>query len=250
MKPSDFAKSYKCYQDCIEASDADLAKLLRLGCGGVAVSAFEDAMVTTLGRWLRYMTGVPFVKAYQAAPRPEEKELMSGQYGTIHLLSVTGTGAAPVRSVSRVVIDGEEQWDLCENISRVGKYSFQLDVYRDSGQNEAGETDSTVRYPVGSAFDVLQRAKSRMLHHVHRAALSQYGLVYDDHAMERVLNLPPEKVQETYESRASANIEIMACSSSQMRQPVIGENHFQEFDFECEADLSDLEKPAPAEIIC
>lgn len=248
MKPAEQFESFKDLQEILDASDEELGKLLKFGCEVAPVANFEDSMTEVLLRYFRYITGVPWVRAFQNGARPNQPltGVQEGQYGTLFLLSYEPL-IAPYH-INHQVIDpetGEPRQDLCEEFSVLGKYTFQMDVYRDAGQAQRSQETNGVQTPVGSAFDVLLRAKLRMNHHRMQSALRQYCIQFNSNAITGVVNLPPELIQSTYETRANATLEVYAAPVSTMRLPT---TDFIPVEInECEIEHEPEPEPEPVE---
>lgn len=245
MTPAEQFEAFNDLKEVIGVTDEELALLLKHNCSQAPMVNYEDALIELLTRWLRYMTGIPWVRAFQHGARPNEDEtgVTDGQYGTVQLLSWKPRTRMRYDHL-QLRPDGTEYADFCEEYAFVGCYEFQLDVFRDAGIADKGQ-EGAVQQPVGSAIDVLVRASIRMYHQRWRDALKQYCVKYEDNALCKIFNLPMEKVKETFESRAVGRLKIFASPASSMRVPGIPNEEFAPFDWVCPPEQPDPTPPEP-----
>jgi hypothetical protein len=230
-QPSTFA-AFKDLVELTGATDAELANMLSRGCADLPIANFEDALTEALLRFMRHLTGVPWVRPYQEGARPSEVTgAKDGQYGICWLLSVTPRGTPKTSFLESIDPNTNlARQDYCEVVSQMHRYSWQLDVYRDAGDPNRRQTTPTVQQPAGSAIDVLIRAGMKMQHIRARNALSESGIQYNSKPISGIRNIPNELVKNSFETRATANLEVFACPVSSIRAPTFGA---VDFEFEC-----------------
>jgi hypothetical protein len=218
--------------------------MLVRGCSDLPLANFEDAFLEAVLRLLRHLTGVPWVRAFQEGARPTTGTtgVPDGQYGIVSLIGVTDHGS-PMISQGDVInpATGELRDDKCELVTQMLRYSLQLDVYRDAGRGNRQQETAQVQQPPGSAIDVLIRLKMKLGHTRVREAFKQFAMQYRTKPIGPINNLPQELVKNTFENRATATLELLACPVSSLRVPTFGD---QPFDFECPA-FPDQPPPPP-----
>ncbi len=234
--------AFKCYQDLLGATDEQLCLLLARGCTDAPLVSYQDAFTALLVRVFGLATGIPWVRAYEQGHRPDEAAtgVHDGQYGTIHMLSFEQAMSEPLRTWELP----ENEQDICECIALHGKYTFQLDVYRDAGAAVRCPQGEAVQRPTGSAIDVLMRLLLRMQFNIFRDALQERCIQYGSRPIQGIQNIP-ELVKETWESRATANLELFASPSTSMQLPAA--SNYCEIPLElCAPD----DVPVPEPTVC
>lgn len=215
------------YQSIVGAPDNEVSRLLQEQCGELTTGNWEDQMLTNLTRVFRFATGVPWVRGWENAARPDETltGVPDGQYGTIYLLEATPKGT-PCRVQENVVNaeapDGFSK-DFCERWSQQWCFTFQLDVYRDAGVANRSQENTDIQGPIGSAFDVLSRLQMRLHHTPFRDALKEKGIQYQSRMLSMLRSMPRE-VQGTWETRANTELTVFAQVTDTMRIPGIPPN--------------------------
>lgn len=168
---------------------------------------YEDAVSEIVATWLHALTDVPWVRGNHLGPRP------AGQYGTVCVLRKTPTGC---EHTSQRKFKGE----ILETVSCETRITLQLDVYRDRGTATDCENPTPHDGLIGSAFDVLSRAGNRMKHRIHQAAIGEYGLRLFDSGVQTINNVPQQR-QGAWESRASADLELIGTECSTIGIPAL-----------------------------
>lgn len=227
-------------QDITGATDDELAQMLFANCGPPLGATYQDDLTTILLRWLGAITGVPWIRAYEHGNRPgvETTAVKRGQYGTVHMLWPRPMSKTP----HRVEYTRPGSDDVCEELAVWTEYTFQLDVYRDSGAGTRQQTDpDIIQTPVGSAIDVLTRVSVRCQHDRMKRALKQYCVKLGSEPISDIKNVEPELVKETYETRAAGTLVVYAPVVSSMRLPVAIEYGLDL----AECEIEEVDQPVP-----
>jgi hypothetical protein len=222
LAAADFA-AFADLKDLTGATDDQLAAMLARGCADLPTVNFEDAQSEVLCRLFRHVTGIPWVRGWQEALRPDAVTTVpDGQYGTVWLLSATPVGA-PV-TTHRDTRDGAGniRADKCEEVAQLMRYTWQIDVYRDAGAATRREETPVVQHPAGSALDVMLRLSIALDHIRVRQAAREHCITWHSPAVTGARNLPQPLVQNTYESRATAELTTYGTPVSTIRVPTFG----------------------------
>jgi len=225
-KPSAVFESFKCYQELVGADDDTLKKMLHAGCSELPYGNFEDALTEVWIQYLNFVTGIPWIREYENGARPSNHgdgggtTSPDGQYGTFFIMWADDEMHLPITSYGTKIIDGIEQRDVCESVRTLEKFTARLRVFRESGRANRGQNVIDMQAPARSAMDVLTWAKRRTNHEMMRAALWEYGIQMDTKPMSRVIN-GANLVNKTWERQATTNLEFFACTTSNLRTPVI-----------------------------
>jgi len=87
--------------------------------------SFEDDVLTVLVQWLRQLTGVKTIRAYEGAKPPD------GQYITVFVNSYEDYDGWPVR---QFLSPSQQNSEGCEVIRQVRRILLDINVYRDHGE--------------------------------------------------------------------------------------------------------------------
>ena len=204
-------KSFETLKNSRGLTNEQLAQVLANPCTPSNEGSYEDGLIRVLLAWLSAATGIEWRRAF------EHGERLESQYATIQLLTAT-----PFSNVQLQDFQATDK-KLCVVLSEPKLYTFQLDVYKDNGSIESGQTASGNTSPISSAFDVLNRLQTRVKHHIFAKALSEYciyagrrGFITD------VRNMPLELRHSTNEARATAMLHIMYAPQNSISSGTIG----------------------------
>ena len=192
-------------------------------------SNYEDAVLSIIAAWLQAITDIPWVRGFELGARPD------GQYGTVCLLR-KAEGDCERRTTRKF------KGEILETISTEVRMTLQLDVYRDRGAVTDCQNPTPNDGLIGSAIDVLCRAKNRMQHRIHQDAISEYGLRLFGGGVQTINNLPQMREGE-WEFRASADLELVGTQCSTIGIPILKKVEVGDSDGNvlCTHDLTEIE---------
>lgn len=164
-------------------------------CDQYTPGVFEDDVLTVLIQWIRSLTGVKTIRAYEQGQRPK------AQFITVFVNGESET----VEEHRRYCVNDEGE--LFEQIIFIERLTIDVRVFQDSGTHVNGDQNTINTSPAGSAFDVARKLKRKAMLDGGVKKLTDNCLQIEEFG--EVQNVP-DKVKEDYECRAFMQIRLLA----------------------------------------
>lgn len=169
-------------------------------CTTQSPGSFEDDILTVLVQWLRQLTGVKTIRAYENAQRPNE------QYITVFITGYEDYDSWPVKNFIPSDDDTEEG---CEVVHQVRRVLVDVNVYKDRGMAINGQTkpsdDDSIQHR--SAVDVANAIVLRSELSDQLEKLEINCMTLEDFGPVQNLR---ELVKNDFESRAYVQMRMLA----------------------------------------